>query len=267
LKYVQYCTYTRVGGNQSGQKKMRLFSKTFFKPLRLGRLLAYAIGEIVLIVIGILIAFQLSTWSETRKAKDIELETLKDIKAAFESDRGDLDLNVRLYNSVITSCDTIVALLDNKLLYKQKMNRHFSRAYMGVVFLNNVGPYETLKSRGLETISNDTIRNKVIRIYEYDYKFLLKIESQLLDYVSAVEKDFYPLNFDQTALPIYTESRSNRDMLPQDFEKSIGNRDYIHRIRTIAKKTNSILEMCYIPTKRATEDLLIDLDKEIKRLE
>jgi hypothetical protein len=246
---------------------MRLFSKTFFKSLGLGKLLAYAVGEIILIVIGILIAFQLSTWSETKRAKNIELETLKDIKAAFESDRSDLDLNVRLYKSVITSCDTVIALLDNKLPYNQKMNRHFSRVYMGVVFLSNVGPYETLKSRGLETISNDTIRNKVIRIYEYDYKFLLKIESQLIDYVKAVEKDFYPVHFDQTVLPIYTKSLSNRNMLPHDFEKSISNRDYLHCIRSIGKKTDGILAMCYIPTKRETDELLVDLDKEIKRLE
>ena len=52
----------------------------FFKYSR------YAIGEIALVVIGILIALQINNWNEARKNKIVEIEILKNLKNAFESD-------------------------------------------------------------------------------------------------------------------------------------------------------------------------------------
>jgi hypothetical protein len=244
---------------------MNLFFKQGFTSLRFSKIIKYAVGEIILIVLGILIAFQLSNWADNKKAKNIEIETLMDLKEALKVDEDDLDLNIKLYNIVITSCDTILALLDNKLPYEQKMNKYFSRPCMAVIFSSNVGPYETLKSRGLETISNDTIRNKVIRTYENNYNFLLRIESQLIDYVQAVEKNFYPTHFNQSRP--YGGRAQFGDMVPNDFGKLREDKEYIHYIRTIRNKTEFFLKISYALTKKGTHDLINDLDSEIKRLE
>ena len=50
----------------------------FFKYWR------YAIGEIVLVVIGILIALQINTWNEERKIKIEEQKILKDLKIFYK---------------------------------------------------------------------------------------------------------------------------------------------------------------------------------------
>ncbi len=47
---------------------------------RFNKYLLYAIGEIALVVIGILIALQFNNWNENRKEKIIELELLKKLK-------------------------------------------------------------------------------------------------------------------------------------------------------------------------------------------
>ncbi|RLD29784.1 MAG: hypothetical protein DRI75_02020 [Bacteroidetes bacterium] len=52
-----------------------------------GKYLKYAIGEIVLLVIGILIALQINNWNEHRKNRILELTYLDNIKA-------DLNLNL-----------------------------------------------------------------------------------------------------------------------------------------------------------------------------
>ncbi|MFZ1807142.1 MAG: DUF6090 family protein [Cyclobacteriaceae bacterium] len=46
--------------------------------------LKYAIGEIILVVIGILIALSINNWNEVRKEHLVELEALKDLKSEFE---------------------------------------------------------------------------------------------------------------------------------------------------------------------------------------
>jgi hypothetical protein len=45
------------------------------------RYFKYAIGEIILVVIGILIALQINNWNESRKSKTFETEILTQIQA------------------------------------------------------------------------------------------------------------------------------------------------------------------------------------------
>ena len=53
------------------------------KPLKYMR---YAIGEIVLVVIGILIALQVNNWNETGKSKSESNRLLNDLKQELEKD-------------------------------------------------------------------------------------------------------------------------------------------------------------------------------------
>ena len=53
------------------------------KPLKYMR---YAVGEIVLVVIGILIALQINNWNEERKQKQKEIVNLIAIKEDLEHD-------------------------------------------------------------------------------------------------------------------------------------------------------------------------------------
>ena len=53
------------------------------KPLKYMR---YAIGEIVLVVIGILIALQINTWNEEKKDRGLEIEFLKRLKSDLVTD-------------------------------------------------------------------------------------------------------------------------------------------------------------------------------------
>ena len=41
----------------------------------------YAVGEIVLVVIGILIALQINNWNEVKKARAVEINYLENLKA------------------------------------------------------------------------------------------------------------------------------------------------------------------------------------------
>ena len=55
------------------------------KPLKYAR---YAIGEILLVVIGILIALQINNWNEGNKAKVVEKEILQQFHAELNLDIG-----------------------------------------------------------------------------------------------------------------------------------------------------------------------------------
>ncbi|TXD54372.1 MULTISPECIES: DUF6090 family protein [unclassified Polaribacter] len=70
----------------------------FFRKIRFNLLLKnktskhfkYALGEIILVVIGVLIAFQINNWKESKNASKKELALLVNIKSDLESDVSNL---------------------------------------------------------------------------------------------------------------------------------------------------------------------------------
>lgn len=55
---------------------------------KLLRYLTYALGEILLIVVGIMLALQLNNWNEDRKDQKAEMALLKSMRVVLENDRG-----------------------------------------------------------------------------------------------------------------------------------------------------------------------------------
>ena len=96
--------------------------KTLFRSIRrkllgegkLVRYLTYAVGEVVLIIVGIMIALQLNNWNEDRKAQvefDLYIVQLKgDVKEAIANSRG-----VTVSQRQINTGYRIVEFLRNEL--------------------------------------------------------------------------------------------------------------------------------------------------------
>ncbi len=62
-----------------------------------GKYFKYAIGEIILVVIGILIALQINNWNENRKAEKIELTYLIRLKNDLEKDTLYLENKIQYF--------------------------------------------------------------------------------------------------------------------------------------------------------------------------
>jgi len=58
-------------------KFFRKIRKDLLSDGKTGKYLKYAIGEIVLVVIGILIALQINNWNENRKDARMEIQVLR----------------------------------------------------------------------------------------------------------------------------------------------------------------------------------------------
>ena len=57
----------------------------------LKRYLFYAIGEIVLVVLGILIALQINNWNQNQKTKDVERQYLQSLQEEFNDNLESLE--------------------------------------------------------------------------------------------------------------------------------------------------------------------------------
>ena len=74
--------------------------------------LLYAIGEIALVMIGILLALQVNNWNEQRKDDKKEQELLGQLRSEFQSNLEQLDEKISLRNNMVTASFRLLDFVD-----------------------------------------------------------------------------------------------------------------------------------------------------------
>ncbi|MCB1555403.1 MAG: hypothetical protein KDJ14_16505 [Xanthomonadales bacterium] len=75
---------------------------------RLGRYVAYAAGELLLVVAGILIALQIDTWNEQRKDRERELGYLRSIRADLVANIEEMERYLQIRSGHIDAAQRIL---------------------------------------------------------------------------------------------------------------------------------------------------------------
>ena len=141
---------------------------------RVSRYLLYAVGEIVLVVIGILIALQVNNWNEKRMNASAEFKSLIDLKSEFDEEHGNLaelfqrkeqaEFDLREYLEQISS-DQVSDAIKGDLVRPDVAGYTWSPTYS---ILNSL-----LSSGKLDNIQNDSLKyhlagwNQFVKDYEF----------------------------------------------------------------------------------------------------
>ena len=152
------------------------------KENRASKYLLYAIGEIVLVVIGILIALQINTWNEIRKERKSELSILTEIKNNLKYDLTDFESNIIQLQNKITSSKSLLKTLNSNTTYNDSLGYYFSYLNAYPHFSSKTNGYRLLLSKGVEIILNDSLRNSITNLYEDRYKYILTFEVERINY-------------------------------------------------------------------------------------
>lgn len=139
-----------------------------------GIYLKYAIGEIVLVVIGILIALQINTWNEDRKAQKQETAILKQLRVEFESNLKQLDEKIGSKQELMNSAIQLFKYIDHpSQRYKDSIDYHLGRTIPYTTFDPIVN--DLASSGNLRLIRNDTLKQllsfwttEIIQVQEDD---------------------------------------------------------------------------------------------------
>lgn len=136
---------------------------------KFSKYLIYAIGEIFLVMIGILLAFQVNTWSEIKKEKKLEIDLLSEVRQGLKEDLIQLMNTRKLQELINTSQNTFIEWLDDQNSIDHNISKEISRTLFISEFLPNKGPYETMKQFGMKKIQNDSLRSQITFVYEVVY--------------------------------------------------------------------------------------------------
>jgi hypothetical protein len=143
-----------------------------------GKYLKYALGEIVLVVIGILIALQINNWNEGRKEDNIENKILVEISKGLKQDLIDIQDNMKDHSAGLKACKYYHDIFTNKQVQTDSIKYYYTYLTRSHLSIQNRSGYESLKSRGLEIVKDDSLRSGIIKLYEQDYPFIMKLEEQ-----------------------------------------------------------------------------------------
>ena len=136
------------------------------KPLKYAR---YALGEILLVVVGILIALQINNWNEDRLSRQFEIRMLTEVKKAFSDDLGICQFLKERNELKLQGIQEILKMISSEESYPDTVIlKAYNKMTISYYLNYNIGPYETIKSVGLDKISNDSVRSGLTAIYELD---------------------------------------------------------------------------------------------------
>ena len=143
------------------------------KPLKYMR---FAIGEIVLVVLGILIALSINNWNELIREHKIAQQYLKGIKTDLEKDVDNVDQVIQEHTLTISLINSIEGIFDYEVYQPEKYSIFFitpdtsqtqSIFYRGVSYRPIKGTYNSLISDGRSSIiKNKSLFQEIQEIYD-----------------------------------------------------------------------------------------------------
>ncbi|MEM7298126.1 MAG: hypothetical protein AAF391_07655 [Bacteroidota bacterium] len=132
--------------------------------------------EFVSIFVAVVSAFALNNWNDNRRDRIAESKILTEIQHGLEKDRQDVQLNVMGHEFGIRACAFFRNLINEEEQSLDTLVAYYFEFTRDFVAIQNASGYETLKSKGFELLKNDSLRTKIISLYEYDYQLLRKLE-------------------------------------------------------------------------------------------
>ncbi|RKE02540.1 DUF6090 family protein [Marinifilum flexuosum] len=151
-------------------KFFRTIRQKLLSENKFSKYLIYAIGEIVLVVIGILIALQINKWNENKKNKKVEIVYLKGIENNIGTDISELKLHFANDTLKLNAYTYLIKAL-NSGVKKSQYRNIISNAYIvgkDNWFEGQNVVFEDMKSSGkLGLIQNDSIKYAIQDYYRF----------------------------------------------------------------------------------------------------
>ena len=236
----------------------------FFRKIRQRQLseskfnkyLLYAIGEIILVVIGILIALQINNWNELRKKRILKNEYTTSLIADLKNDTTQINAKVK---SIVKNLQSFTSAKDSINNGYIKSVEDFERLYRNNVLeiSNTINTYNTntfnvLVSNGNIDLFDNQLREEIMelnRLQKFEYEvsnfnreiLFTTIENSLRKY-PTVDKSF---NKD---LISHLWREEKKDDLPKDIIDFIGQSEftmnrYLTLTDNVLRQTKLVLKL------------------------
>ncbi|MEN8124756.1 MAG: DUF6090 family protein [Bacteroidota bacterium] len=221
----------------------------------------YAIGEIVLVVIGILIALQINNWNQENKNHQKELFYLRDLNNGLKNSKVELNRIIEKTKKSWLSSDSLIFISRsyNASISYQTLDSLIRLSINYAIFTPDEGIInEIINSGNLNIIKNETIRSFIAswdshleNIKKYE-EFQKTISVQYTNYLT----DFVDFtNIDSNSSIIISETKD-------EFLSSTKFRNHLHG----RSMSSIILNRLYLKELKLIDSIEIIINKEFKNI-
>jgi len=226
-------------------KFFRKIRQNLLMENKTGKYFKYAIGEIILVVIGILIALQVNNWNIEKTDKNKETKYLSNIVLDLKKDISRLDFLIEFRKDRLIGDQKIVEHINgNKINDLNKLSKYVVNSLMENNFSpNNTTFLELSNSGNLNLISNDSIKFLLLELEEVYKTNKLNIEHETFDYREYISKPANKnINIDQL-FPVFlgTKTIEEQKITLDDFSLLLKSREYKNGLFIMSFMSNAYI--------------------------
>jgi hypothetical protein len=262
-----------------------IIESKFGKPgSPIGKYLFYAIGEILLVVFGILIALKVNNWNDSRIQSQKAEEILVQIKSDIEDNLSDVSGDLEVLELGFQSHMNIIRYIHSDAAYVDSMCFEFFWLIQDEYTTINRAGFDALNEIGFDIIKNDTLKWSIKSLYETALPRISK-EGAFYDHLTDFFGPYYYTHFipnrDSLLNKVYYINNDtlsypetiNRDgftfvrtigYIPLDFEKLKKDSEFLMLVNR-GEELRVHKLVWYSRTKYRMENLIEILNKKLKK--
>jgi hypothetical protein len=220
--------------------------------------LVYAIGEVVLVVFGILIALQIDNWNEAKNLHRTEMLLIKEMKTNLESDLVGKQWDINYSKVKLNANEIVLENLKSPGSYNDTLNFYYANLMGGAYSTKNTSAYDNLKSHGFHIIENDSLRIMITELYSNEYAYIDLLEANFID-------NFYSLRLEPLILSHIITDTMWISATPVNQSKLAMNHEFKEAVKANIEWIRFMIEI-YANIETEIVNLIHQIESEINHL-
>jgi len=234
---------------------------------KFSKYLTYAFGEIILVVIGILIALQINTWNVNRLDRIKEIKYLKNIKLDLTKDIKSTAYNINFRKKKLEGTTKLLSQINGQAIddVSELTFNVLNTLYQERFQPSNVTFKELNNSGNLNLISNDSIKLLLLELEILYQNNTFGIEHETFEYHEFISKSiFRNVNLEPMKLVFLGEKAAQEmNIKEQDFNKLFQSQEYKNGCLVVNWTTVDMISI-YESIESTSKKIIALIDTEIE---
>jgi hypothetical protein len=239
---------------------------------RVSRYLLYAIGEILLVVVGILIAIRIENWNQDQQERKLEIRYLENLKIDLSNDLIQLDYMIEVRQNKSNAALRLLSLSrGNTEITVEEFDKLIATTFLWQEFTPSRNTYdELIHSGNFSIISSDSIKARLL-----DLKYLYDRAAQGKDHMRNIYdeylyKTYYAIVSNHTLLDIdqlqTTDQifiEENKSLLLSEISEILNNHAFTNGLQ-LAAANNRAMTKGYEFIRKEIKEILRMINEDIE---